>query len=77
MAAEHAMGANFIDTAECRANGESERHLRIALGPRRRDFVMATKTGARNLPDVRLSLQAVTTHIDASLKRMQTDWIDV
>jgi aryl-alcohol dehydrogenase-like predicted oxidoreductase len=71
------LGVNFIDSAESYSNGESEAQLGTALGARRRDFVIATKTGARNLPPGRLSRREITSHIDASLKRLRTDWIDV
>ena len=73
----HELGVNFIDTAESYANGASEEQLGVALGTRRSSFVIATKTGARNLPLGRLSRRAITSRIDASLKRLRTDWIDV
>lgn len=73
----HELGVNFIDTAESYANGASEEQLGVALGNRRSSFVIATKTGARNLPPGRLSRRAISSRIDASLKRLRTDWIDV
>jgi aryl-alcohol dehydrogenase-like predicted oxidoreductase len=76
-----AAGITFIDTADVYGNrGGSERLLGEALGSRRKDVVLATKFG---LPmDDAGSLKGasrayVITALEASLKRLKTDWIDV
>jgi aryl-alcohol dehydrogenase-like predicted oxidoreductase len=72
------VGINFFDTADMYANGKSEELLGRYLGSHRREVIVATKFGnemegqghgAR--PEyVRLAL-------DASLKRLRTDYIDL
>ena len=73
-------GINFFDTADVYSAGESERILGKALGARRKDVVLATKVrGATGLGanDQGLSRAHITSSIDASLKRLGTDWIDL
>jgi aryl-alcohol dehydrogenase-like predicted oxidoreductase len=79
--AAFAAGITFIDTADVYGNaGGSERLLGETLGSRRKDVVLATKFG---LPmDEAGSLKGasrayVMTAVEASLKRLKTDWIDV
>lgn len=73
-------GGNFIDTADIYANGESEAMLGKLLKDRRDRVVVATKTG---LPDGEPGLGSGSSRrrlmlaIDASLRRLQTDWIDL
>jgi aryl-alcohol dehydrogenase-like predicted oxidoreductase len=72
------VGINFFDTADMYANGKSEELLGRYLGSHRREVIVATKFGnemegqghgAR--PEyLRLAL-------DASLKRLRTDYIDL
>lgn len=66
-------GINFFDTAENYGDGQSELFLGKALGARRRDAVIATKFGWGG--------DAVKSHIDqcvdASLRRLGTDYIDL
>lgn len=73
-------GVNFIDTANVYAFGESEIMLGKALGERRKDVVIATKFhnpfGTRP-NDVGGSRVAIMREAEASLKRMNTDWIDL
>jgi aryl-alcohol dehydrogenase-like predicted oxidoreductase len=71
------LGINFVDTAESYSKGASEEFLGKAVGGHRHEFVIATKTGSPNLPLGRLSRRALTLRIEASLKRLQTDYIDV
>src|SRR5512135_872222 len=40
-------GINFFDTADIYSSGESERILGKALGPKRKDVILATKVGFR------------------------------
>ncbi|MGI8770880.1 MAG: aldo/keto reductase [Acidobacteriaceae bacterium] len=76
-------GVNFIDTADVYSNGESEttlgqslRNLNIA----RKDVVLATKAYSRMGPgrnDVGASRGHILDAVDASLRRLQTDYIDL
>lgn len=76
-------GINFFDTADAYSGGESERTLGQAfhnLAIPRKDVVLATKfynrTGAgRN--DVGASRKHIMDAIEASLKNLQTDYIDL
>jgi aryl-alcohol dehydrogenase-like predicted oxidoreductase len=73
-------GVNFFNTADAYANGQSEAMLGKALGKRRQDVVIATKVGNRMseaLIDQGLSRQHIIASIQASLKRLNTDYIDV
>jgi len=73
-------GINFFDTADAYANGQSEVMLGQALGKRRQDVVIATKVGNRMseaLIDQGLSRQHILASVQASLKRLNTDYIDV
>ncbi len=73
-------GVNFFDTADVYSEGESERILGKALGARRKDVVLATKVRGRTGPgpnDVGLSRAHILASIDASLRRLGTDWVDL
>src|SRR5271163_3852003 len=73
-------GVNFFDTADVYSEGESERLLGKALGARRHDVVLATKVRGRSGPgqnDVGLSRGHIHASIDASLKRLGTDYVDL
>jgi aryl-alcohol dehydrogenase-like predicted oxidoreductase len=73
-------GINFFDTADVYSEGESERILGKALGQRRRDVVLATKVRGRVGPgpnQLGLSRRHIHESIDASLKRLGTDWVDL
>ena len=70
------LGVNFIDTAESYGGGKSEELLGKALAGRRDDFVLATKTGAGSDPG-RLTRKRITQRLDASLRNLATDYIDV
>ncbi|AMM22106.1 aldo/keto reductase [Frondihabitans sp. PAMC 28766] len=71
-------GINLVDTAD--VYGDSEEIVGRALKGRRDDVVLATKFG-RPLGDEPNhrggSRRWVTKAVDASLRRLQTDWIDV
>jgi aryl-alcohol dehydrogenase-like predicted oxidoreductase len=74
------VGINFFDTADGYAGGESEVLLGGALKSRRDDVVIATKCGFRTGPALTragLSRRHILWSVDASLKRLGTDWIDV
>ena len=75
-------GINFIDTADGYSGGESEEILGKALaGGRRDNVVLAVKTGVQFLgddPNKRgASRRWLTEAVEASLRRLQTDWIDL
>ena len=73
-------GVNFIDTANVYSAGESETMLGKALAGRRQSVVIATKVRGRlgNGPnDVGLSRLHILEAVDASLKRLGTDHIDL
>jgi aryl-alcohol dehydrogenase-like predicted oxidoreductase len=76
-------GVNFVDTADVYTNGESEKTLAKAIsnvGIARKDIVIATKAFGRTGPgrnDVGASRGHIMDAVDASLKRLQTDYIDL
>src|SRR5207244_6975081 len=73
-------GVNFIDTANVYSAGESKTMLGKALAGRRQSVVIATKVRGRmgNGPnDVGLSRLHILEAVDASLKRLGTDHIDL
>ena len=74
------LGITFFDTADCYGMGLSEKYLGRALGARRKDVVIATKFGNRmgEGPHGRgASRRYINDAVDASLKRLGTDWIDL
>jgi aryl-alcohol dehydrogenase-like predicted oxidoreductase len=76
-------GVNFVDTADVYTNGESEKTLAQAignLGIARKDIVIATKAYGRTGPgrnDVGASRGHIMDAVEASLKRLRTDYIDL
>jgi len=74
-------GINFIDTANVYSFGESETLLGKALEGRARDkIVLATKVRGRMNDDVNaigLSRFHIMNSVEASLKRLNTDYIDL
>lgn len=75
-------GVNFFDTAYCYGyHGESERLIARALGPRRRDVVIASKCGIHWGPDRKQHRDArpetIRRQCEESLRRLQTDVIDL
>jgi aryl-alcohol dehydrogenase-like predicted oxidoreductase len=73
-------GVNFIDTADVYSRGESEEIVGKALKGRRDDVVLATKVHGSMGDDVNQfgnSRRWIAKECDASLKRLQTDWIDL
>lgn len=78
-------GITFFDTADVYGNpaGASEELLGAALGSRRADVVVATKFGmdmrGANGPDwdARGSRRYMMRAVEASLRRLGTDWIDL
>jgi aryl-alcohol dehydrogenase-like predicted oxidoreductase len=72
-------GVRHFDTADVYGDGASEEFLGRALGTRRNEVVITTKFGAIAPPDgVRPgSATHVSRSCDASLRRLDTDWIDL
>lgn len=71
-------GINFFDTATLYGGGKSEEYLGKALGSRRRDVVLATKFGYPNeAPGTGASPEYIRKAVEASLKRLGTDYIDL
>jgi aryl-alcohol dehydrogenase-like predicted oxidoreductase len=73
-------GVNFIDTADVYAFGESETLLGRALAGRRDDVVLATKFHTPmddNLNHRGNSRRWIMRAAEDSLRRLQTDWIDL
>ena len=74
-------GITVFDTADIYGNrGGSETILGEALGARRKDIVLISKFGVAMDDEGKLkggSARYVASAIEASLKRLQTDWIDL
>lgn len=76
-------GVNFIDTADVYSEGESERLLGAALkslARPREQIVVATKvrgTVGKGVNQVGLSRSHILASIDASLQRLQLDFVDL
>jgi aryl-alcohol dehydrogenase-like predicted oxidoreductase len=73
-------GINFIDTADVYSAGESEIMVGKALAGRRHDVVLATKVRGRMGPStnqVGLSRLHIIEAVEASLRRLGTDYIDL
>jgi aryl-alcohol dehydrogenase-like predicted oxidoreductase len=73
-------GINFVDTANVYSAGESETMLGKALGSRRHEVVLATKVRGRTGPgpnQVGLSRLHILQAVEDSLKRLDTDYIDL
>ena len=75
------LGVTLIDTADTYGNrGGSEEALGKILGPRRKDIVLASKFGM--VMDDAGKLQGASRDyimraVEASLRRLKTDWIDL
>ena len=75
-------GGNFIDTANGYQFGQSEEILGDLLAGRRDDFVLATKFTFRTDPNAGIlvtgnSRKAMVASVEASLKRLKTERIDI
>jgi aryl-alcohol dehydrogenase-like predicted oxidoreductase len=65
-------GINYFDTAEAYNDGRSEESLGKALIGRRSDAIIGTK-----IPPSAVEPKTLRQHCEASLKRLQTDYIDI
>lgn len=74
-------GITLFDTADMYGNrGGSETHLGEVLGTRRKDIVLASKFGMAMDEEGFLkggSRRYIMQAVEASLKRLKTDWIDL
>jgi len=73
-------GINFVDTADVYSAGESEEIVGKALKGRRDDVVLATKAHGPMGEDVNQrgnSRRWLIREVENSLRRLQTDWIDL
>ncbi len=73
-------GINFIDTADVYAFGESEEIVGRALQGRRDDVILATKFNNAMSKDPNArgnSRRWITRAVEDSLRRLETDWIDL
>ena len=80
VASARAAGVNFIDTADAYAKGESERITGKLIAAEREQWVLATKLGnfmGKGPNDGGLSRAWMMRAVDASLERLNTDWIDI
>ncbi|NLW20484.1 MAG: aldo/keto reductase [Clostridiales bacterium] len=79
---DHALdqGVNFWDTANMYTAGTSETIVGKALKGRRERVILATKVFnpmSEDMNDWGLSRRAILSAVDKSLKRLDTDWIDL
>lgn len=75
-------GGNFIDTSDRYQLGESEEIIGRFLKGQRQDFIISTKYTQSSDPHPKISnfgnhRKAMRQAVDASLKRLQTDYIDI
>ncbi|MCL2395387.1 MAG: aldo/keto reductase [Acidimicrobiaceae bacterium] len=73
-------GINLFDTADVYGRGQSETILGELLKGRRDEAVIATKWGSPmsdNPPRARASRHYIRQAVEASLRRLQTDYIDL
>jgi aryl-alcohol dehydrogenase-like predicted oxidoreductase len=73
-------GGNFVDTADTYGGGASEEILGRALEGRRDGIVLATKFRMVSGPgpnDIGASRRNIRREVEASLRRLRTEWIDL
>ncbi len=73
-------GVNFFDTSDLYVAGESERVLGKALKGRRGNAVLASKVGFPTSDDINdkgLSRRHIMNAVENSLKRLDTDYLDI
>ncbi len=73
-------GINFFDTANMYNQGESEKIVGKGLKGRRDEIILATKVFNKmgtNPNDAGLSRRNILASVEASLKRLDTDYIDI
>ncbi len=76
----HDNGVNFIDTADVYTRGASEEMVGALLKDQRHDWVLATKLGnpmSQRANEAHYSRSWMMREIESSLRRLQTDHIDI
>ncbi len=76
----HAQGVNFIDTADVYSHGAAEGLLGELLKPQRHNWVLASKLGnkmSERVNEGHYSRSWMLRELQASLKRLQTDYLDI
>ena len=76
------LGINYFDTADLYDKGENERIVGTVLKPRRKDVIIATKVGNQwrndgSSWDWNPGKDYIKTAVHDSLRRLQTDYIDL
>jgi len=74
------LGVNFIDTADVYAQGKSEEVIGEAIRGQRDRFVIATKVRSQmgdGPNDQGASRQHIMSGVEASLRRLRTDYLDL
>jgi 1-deoxyxylulose-5-phosphate synthase len=73
------LGINFLDTADGYSGGKSEEIIGKAVKGIRDSLVIATKVGSKVSlqPDFDLSRKYIMNRVEGSLRRLQTDYIDL
>jgi hypothetical protein len=64
------IGINYFDTARGYQNGNNERMVGAALGAKRKQLVLSTKTHSRDK-------ESVLKDLDTSLRELNTDYVDI
>jgi len=64
------LGINYFDTARGYQNGNNERMVAAALGAKRKDLILSTKSIANNK-------EGLLKHLDTSLSELKTDYVDI
>ncbi len=76
----HAMGVNFIDTADVYSKGDSERMVGQLIKPQRHEWVLASKLGnpmSQRVNQGHYSRSWMQYEAEQSLQRLQTDYLDI
>lgn len=76
----HASGVNYIDTADVYTRGASETMVGQVLKTTRHDWVLASKLGNQMSPrpnEGHYSRSWMLREIESSLRRLQTDYLDI
>ena len=71
------LGINFFDVAPFYGITLAETRLGDALKGKRNDILLATKCGRYGLRDFDFSYQRILDSADESLRRLQTDYVDL
>ena len=64
------LGINYFDSARGYSHGNNERMVAAALGARRKQVIISTKSHAPNKEEMQ-------KHLDTSLRELNTDYIDI